>query len=139
MIDKDNPYYQCSNTDCGYTAAWEDCPDVEDVGQRFLAGEPFTDKQCFECGALAFPVTALELPELVKLVREKVTTLSENQKMELKSLLTLEIAGTASGAFEERVSDYFLAGILPLVKDEDDEWVAHILFYGLFIHHGILP
>jgi DNA-directed RNA polymerase subunit RPC12/RpoP len=49
--------YQCD--DCGALGLWDELPEAEDILDRLEPGGPYTDKECAECGALAYPVAAL--------------------------------------------------------------------------------
>lgn len=47
--------YRCQN--CHHVAERDTLPDAQDLHQRIDPGEPWTDKECPHCGALAHPTT----------------------------------------------------------------------------------
>lgn len=50
-----NPY-QCQN--CDYADEYKNLPPAKDIRMRTDPGEPYTDVECPECGALCFPMDA---------------------------------------------------------------------------------
>ena len=51
--------YKCDN--CRKQFKQEDCPDVKDPQKRFDVGGPWTDKECPECGALAYRMPGVKM------------------------------------------------------------------------------
>ncbi len=49
--------YQCDN--CEQTKCESEFSDVTDVSMRFSPGDKYTDKECPECGSLAYPVETI--------------------------------------------------------------------------------
>lgn len=53
--------YRCQN--CGLSGDEEDFDEAKDLLLRMTPGDIFSDKECPRCGALAFPIEALETDE----------------------------------------------------------------------------
>ncbi|GIC77082.1 hypothetical protein [Moritella sp. F3] len=81
--------YKCDN--CSIARDTGDFADVSDADIRFSVGSPFTDKECPDCGALAYPVTVIETAEHFK---SEATAMLE-QLAELASNALIEAGNTA--------------------------------------------
>lgn len=45
--------YECAN--CSFEGFRHSCEEAQRLEERIWPGEPYTDRECPDCGALAFP------------------------------------------------------------------------------------
>ena len=79
MSESWNILCQCQN--CGYENTRDALPHAKDLSQRIEIGDPFTDVECPECGALCYP----ELPEQTKSV-----VLTEEEQRQIQNAISLK-------------------------------------------------
>ena len=86
---------QCDN--CSHTADYDDFPEAEDFHTRNSIGFLFSDKECPECGALAFPVA-----EGAEAERERVRDAAPALLAALRRIITIDACITVEGGKQAR-------------------------------------
>lgn len=81
--DKNGVTYACAN--CDWRGDENEAKDARDLYVRMEAGDTYTDKECPECGALAFPVKEAAA-EPITLDREHLAALAEAARVQLEDL-----------------------------------------------------
>jgi predicted RNA-binding Zn-ribbon protein involved in translation (DUF1610 family) len=50
-----SPYTKFECQGCGKVLDYDDCPVARHISERLYIGDPYTDAECPDCGALCYP------------------------------------------------------------------------------------
>ena len=97
--------YECEN--CGHIGDEDDFPMVRDLEQRLDENGPYTDKECPECGALAYAVDPAAFEPVLRTSREEIADALKSKGEDALAQTVLDCSNSDFDVVVRKIGDRF--------------------------------